>query len=66
VIADILKVFLNATGLQINEGKSTIHTMGMEEADLLPFKDLFPYVSSLLTLVSSIWVFFLNRIVTKP
>jgi len=44
VIANILKVFQKYMGLHINEGKSTFHTAGLEEADLLRFKYLFPYV----------------------
>jgi hypothetical protein len=43
VISDLLKVFQNSTGLQINEGKSTFFSAGMEETDLLQYKDLFPF-----------------------
>jgi hypothetical protein len=43
VIACILNIFQNATGLQINEGKSLFLTAGLDDSDLMPFKALFPY-----------------------
>jgi hypothetical protein len=42
-IVGLLKVFLHATGLQINEEKSTFHSAGLDEVGFAPFKVIFPY-----------------------
>lgn len=43
MISDLLKVFQKSTRLQINEGKSTFFSAGLEETDLFIFKDLFSF-----------------------
>jgi hypothetical protein len=43
MISYLLKVFQKSTGLQINEGKSTFFSVGLEETDLFLFKDLFSF-----------------------
>jgi hypothetical protein len=39
----IIQLFCSASGLKVNLDKSTVHFSGLEEADLIPFKQLLPY-----------------------
>jgi hypothetical protein len=43
VIVGLLKTFLHASRLQINEEKSTFHVAGMEESGMVPFKEIFSF-----------------------
>jgi hypothetical protein len=48
-IKSIIDLFCNAAGLTVNLKKSTIHSEGLMEVDLTPFKDLLPYSFSALS-----------------
>jgi hypothetical protein len=41
-IDKIIKLFCKASGLQVNDSKTTIHFEGLTEADLIPFKSFSP------------------------
>jgi hypothetical protein len=42
-VKEILEQFFSATGLQVNDGKSTLHHLGVEEDLLTSLKTLFNY-----------------------
>jgi hypothetical protein len=42
-LAEILQLFKNATGMLINQQKSTLSATGMAEADIVFYKSVFPF-----------------------
>jgi hypothetical protein len=49
-IDKLLKLFYSTSGLMINITKSTFHHAGLSELELSPYKSLFPYNFSELTI----------------
>jgi hypothetical protein len=42
-IDKIIKLFCKASGLQVNDSKTTVHFEGLSDADLITFKSFLPY-----------------------